>query len=288
MKYPLLALLLGAVAFTKPSAAQDNFPPLEGPLMGQTPPGMVAQPFAPGIISKPGWEVQGVFAPGMQEFYYVTDRGKNTPIVVIGFRQKNNVWHKYLEFKRRGEVAFSPDGTRMHMAKGYMERVGEGWSERKSLGPLFDRQDYGIMRLTASSSGTYVFDDFKNKNALRISSVENGKRQPPVTLGPSINTGDLTAHPFIAPDESYLIWDSIREGGFGGPDLYISFKAPDGSWGEAINMGPGINSAQGDTYAAVTPDGKYILFCRRIDDVADNTDIYWVDAKIIDSLRPKA
>ena len=40
-----------------------------------------------------------------------------------------------------------------------------------------------------------------------------------------------TAHPFIAPDESYLIWDSEREGGFGESDLYISFRQDDGSWG---------------------------------------------------------
>ena len=35
--------------------------------------------------------------------------------------------------------------------------------------------------------------------------------------------------PFIAPDESYLIWDSEREGGFGGSDLYVSFKQKDGT-----------------------------------------------------------
>ena len=253
--------------------------------MGQKPPGLVAEPFAPGIISKGGWEIEGVFAPGMKEFYFTTRSSKDAPITVIGFRQQNNVWNKYIEFKRRGEVSFSPDGSRMHMAKGYKDRMGDGWSERKSLGPLFDREDWGIMRLTASAKGTYVFDDYKSDDVIRISKLKDGKRQAPEKMGPVVNTGEWTAHPFIAPDESYLIWDSEREGGYGDSDLYISFRQEDGSWGPAINMGDSVNSDKWEAYASVTPDGKYILFNRNIDE--DNTDIYWVDAKIIETLRPQ-
>jgi hypothetical protein len=55
-------------------------------------------------------------------------------------------------------------------------------------------------------------------------------------------------------------------------------------------MGDKINSDKLDAYASVTPDGKYILFNRRIDDGSNNenmnVDIYWVDAKIIETLRP--
>ncbi len=270
------------------SDAGRSFPVLEGPLLGQQPPGMVAEPFAPGIISIEGWEVEGVFAPGMQEFYFTTDSGNDTPIMVIGLRQENNVWQKYTEFKRRGEITFSPDGQRMHMAKGFKDRMGEGWSERKSLGPMFDRDDWGIMRLTASAKGTYVFDDYKNKDLIRISGLKDGQRQEPVAMGPVVNTGKFTAHPFIAPDESYLIWDSKREGGFGDSDLYISFRQNDGTWGPAINMGESVNSPGWDAYASVTPDGKYILFNRKVGEDIENTDIYWVDAKIIENLRKKS
>ena len=281
--------------------AQENidsnisFPDLEGPYMGQEPPGMEAEPFAPGIISRGGWELEGVFAPGMKEFYYTMDRSEYTIAAdsnfrptVIGFRQEGNVWKKHSEVRRHGETAFSPDGKRMHLAEGYKDRTRDGWSERKSLGPMFDREDWGIMRLTASSKGTYVFDDYKSEDVIRISTVKNGERQEPVEIGPVVNTGEWTAHPFIAPDESYLIWDSEREGGFGDSDLYISFKQSDGSWGPAINMGEAVNTDKWESFASVTSDGKYILFNRGIDLTDDNrnVDIYWVDAKIIDSLRP--
>lgn len=254
--------------------------------MGQTPPGMTAEPFAPGIVSKEGWELEGVFAPGMKEFYFTTSHVEPISPTVIGFRQQNNVWKKYIEFPRHGEIGFSPDGERMHMAKSYKDRGGDGWSERKSLGPLFDREDLGIMRLSASAKGTYVFDDYKSGGVIRISTIFNGIRQEPTPIGPMINTGQMTAHPFIAPDESYLIWDSKREEGYGDSDLYISFRQQDGSWGPAANMGEGINSDKWDAFASVTPDGKYILFNRRISEDNTNIDIYWVDARIIETLRP--
>lgn len=275
-----MALLLSAKSYS-----QEEFPVLEGPYMGQTPPGAVAEPFAPGVISTSGWELEGVFAPGMKEFYYTKRKADNKGSIIVGFRQNKSVWEKYIEIPRKGEVSFSPDGKRMHMAKGYIDRVGDGWSERKSLGPMFDKKDLGIMRLSASAKGTYVFDDYKSNDLIRISTVKNGKRQAPKEIGPIVNTGKWTAHPFIAPDESYLIWDSEREGGLGASDLYISFKQKDGSWGPAINMGEKVNSDKADFFASVTPDGKYILFNRTINKEPLNVDIYWVDAQIIETLR---
>jgi len=282
-RFYTLIVISSLLAISNQSNAQDDFPVLKGPYMGQKPPGIVAEPFAPGIISKEGWELEGVFAPGMKEFYFTSNRGSAT---VTGFRMKNNIWQKYTEFRRTGEVTFSPDGNRMHMAKGYKDRIGDGWSERKSLGPMFDRKDWGIMRLSASARGTYVFDDYKSNDEIRISAIKDGKRQAPQKMGPNFNTGKWTAHPFIAPDESYLIWDSEREGGFGDTDIYISYRQKDGSWGAAINMGNKVNSDKADFYASVTPDGKYILFNRGMDEEG-NIDIYWVDAQIIDELRPK-
>jgi CubicO group peptidase (beta-lactamase class C family) len=82
------------------SENQDKTPKLEGPYMGQKPPGMVAEPFAHGIISKDGWELECVFARGMKESYYTSNRKSAT---VTGLRQQNNIWKKDTEFRRTGE-----------------------------------------------------------------------------------------------------------------------------------------------------------------------------------------
>ena len=50
-------------------------------------------------------------------------------------------------------------------------------------------------------------------------------------------------------------------------------------------MGPLINSPQSDFFATVTPDGKYILFNRKMDEQGDNVDIFWVSAEIIAQIK---
>ena len=283
-RYRALFLSLPLLLLPCHSNSEGVYPVLEGPLMGQTPPGMVAEVFAPGVISKAGWELEGVFAPGMNEFYYTTRDAVDQRGYIIGFRQTDNVWRKYIELPRKGELVFSQDGNRMYMAKGYRDRVGDGWSELQSIGPMFDHKGLGIMRLTPTAFGSYVIDHYLT-DVIRISRVVDGQRQKPVPMSKIFNTGQWTAHPFIAPDESYLIWDSERDGGFGESDLYISFRQQDKSWGPAINMGDAVNSSYWDAYATVTPDGKYILFQRGRDEENKDVDIFWVDARIIEELR---
>ncbi len=261
------------------SDRQDKFPVLEGPYLGQKPPGSTAEVFAPGIVSTPLYELFSAFTPDMKEFYFVRyDEDDKASMIVL--KSENNQWQKSIVGPRVGEPFISPDGKIMYLGRRYMERIGDGWSEIKSLGTPY--KDFSIMRLVASSKGTYYFDTM-GEEPIRYARFIDGKRSAPKAL--NIDFGKHNAHPWIAPDESYLIWDDQRESGYGGADIYISFKQQDDSWGPAINMGDTVNSDRGDSYATVTPDGKYILFNRSIDE--NNVDIYWVDAQIIETLRSK-
>lgn len=266
--------------------AQENIenasesPLLEGSYLGQKPPGLAAEVFAPGIVSTKRYELFSAFTPDMKEFYFVRYDKDDKPSMIV-YKYQNNQWLMSIVGPRVGEPFISPDGKTMHLGKRYMERTGAGWSELKSLGAPY--KDIPIMRLTASAKGTYYFDEASETGPIRYSRLIDGKREDPKTL--IVDLGKFNAHPFIAPDESYLIWDDQRDSGYGKADIYISFRQQDGTWGPAINMGDKINSDESDSYATVTPDGKYILFNRKIDD--NNVDIYWVDAQIIETLRPK-
>ena len=82
------------------------------------------------------------------------------------------------------------------------------------------------------------------------------------------------AHPCIAPDGSYLLFDVG-----GGNHLFVCFKKIDGTWGEAIDLANhGFDKMAGG--ATISHDGKYLFFHL-------NGDIWWVNAKIIEKLRPK-
>lgn len=287
MKYKkYLSFLVIVLLYSHKGFSEQVYSELVGPYMGQSLPGLTAELFAPGVISTTEWEVEGGFAPGMNEFYYVKNSGTTNRPVTIGLRRVDNKWEQFVELKRAGEVTFSQSGDRMYMAKGYRERSESGWSRLQSLGPLINMKDYGIMRLSASNKDTYVFDDYRT-DKIRISTIENGERTLPTFMNDDINTGKWTAHPYIAPDESYLIWDSERPEGYGSTDLYISFRKENGKWGKAINMGKGVNSERGEMLANVTPDGRFIMFNRKAELEGDNWDIYWVDAGIIEQLRPR-
>ena len=276
------------------SHAQDELPILDGPYLGQTPPSLTPEIFAPGLVSTEQRDGSGFFTPDMKEFYFTRKSDKENIWSLIGYKFENNRWHKASVVPRVGRPIMSTDGKTMHLGKQYIERIGDGWSEIKSLGSPYE--EIRIMRLMSSSKGTYVLDEGTRdgNGVLRYSRLIDGKRESPMPFGKEINTGKWNAHPFIAPDESYIIWDGERESGFGDNDLFISFRQLDGSWGEAINMGDKINTEAPENGAGVTPDGKYLFFNRNtgVGEVNKNAgvgdgDLYWVDAQIIENLRPK-
>jgi Tol biopolymer transport system component len=108
----------------------------------------------------------------------------------------------------------------------------------------------------------------------RYSEVEN--------LGQCINSeyGDYDS--FIAPDESYLIFSSDRPGGYGKyNDVYVAFLRDDGTWTEPQNLGRDFRDSG---ISHVTLDNRFLFYATGR---TGHDDIYWVDAKIIDKLKPK-
>jgi hypothetical protein len=75
-----------------------------------------------------------------------------------------------------------------------------------------------------------------------------------------------------------MIFKSIRTGGFGQNDLYISYRKPDNSWTNPKNLGNVINTTGDETSGDITPDGLYMTYGR-------NNDLYWVSSGFVDSLR---
>ncbi|MEE9363544.1 MAG: hypothetical protein V3U92_13180 [Cellulophaga sp.] len=287
---PVLLLCLSACNTKKQNSKDSDSPTIESPYLGQKPPGLTPEPFAPGIVTTKGWEVGVVFTPDMKEIYYIREDEENKKMEFVVFQYIDKQWKESVVSPRVGQPFISPDGKTMHLGRRYKERTKMGgWSDIKKLDSSF--QEIQIMRLTASAKGTYVFDEIgmpDGDGVIRYSRLIDGKREEPRSFGKEINNGRMNAHPFIAPDESYLIWDGERDSGYGDSDIYISFKQQDGSWGAAINLGDKINTDGWEAGACVTPDGKYLFFNRnKTPDNYDNVDIFWVDAQVIETLRAK-
>lgn len=275
-------------------ATSDDFQVLKDRYFGERPPALIPKPFDPQIVSPEGRFEGGTFSPDMKEFYFTSKNGSYKERTFFVIRYENNHWGKASETDIKWPQ-FSADGNKMYHSKVYRERIDTGWSEPKDQGEFLKDMAHGM---SVSTKGTYYFAVYKSEDkgisgSIHYSRYTNGENENPVKMGVEINSGKYIAHPYIAPDESYLIFDVVRENGYGEADIYISFKKGDGSWLPAINMGDKINTTDQESGASVTPDGKYLLFSRTKEKVRKDgskyqvVKPYWVDAQVIENLRFK-
>ncbi len=67
----------------------------------------------------------------------------------------------------------------------------------------------------------------------------------PVNLGPNINTASIDSTPNFSRDGHWMYFASNRPGGFGGNDIWVSWRAhthDDFGWQPPVNLGSGVNS----------------------------------------------
>lgn len=144
----------------------------------------------------------------------------------------------------------------------YANNINDQWDE-----PI--RLDSNI-----NSSANEYYVSLSIKENLYFSSTRNGgigswdvyysnlKTKQLNLLPEPVNTEYREWDPFIAPDESYIIFTSDRPNGFGGGDLYISFKSEEGYWENPINLGNEINTTGYEFCPFVSPDGKFLFYSR--------------------------
>jgi hypothetical protein len=101
----------------------------------------------------------------------------------------------------------------------------------------------------------------------------------PERLPESINRpGGYTGTPFIAPDESYLLfyWQSVGPAGVGQSDLYVTWRRGSG-WSEPQLLGPEVNTAEDNEFSpTVSADGLTLHFARNhVRSFEPTLDIAW-------------
>jgi len=84
---------------------------------------------------------------------------------------------------------------------------------------------------------------------------------PPVNLGPKINSSASDAFPWISAGGLELYFSSLRSGGYGSADIYVARRATaNDPWGEAVNLGPVVNSPYTEGTPSLSPDGLLLVF----------------------------
>ena len=308
-KIILLVLILPNIFLAQgQSETTSKFPVLRGPYLGQKPPGMTPEIFAPDVVADTGSEhTATMFTPDGKEAFWsrIMNPGQSPRcMVIMHVKQENGVWSKpELAPFNIGVNNFissiSPDGKRIYFrARRPIEKRGElprrfsstwvvkktdtGWGEPYLADEDLNWDD-NYFHFQETNSGNRYFTgrlvDVDREVGFFRSKYVDGEYQQPEALRKTINSEYLDYAFHVHPDEKFIIFSSTRAVGFIGiGELYISFHQPDDSWGPAINLGSKINSVfeGGTDWAYLSPDGKYLFFIASIEayhdsDVEDGT-----------------
>jgi hypothetical protein len=290
------------------AGAAQEFPRLQGPYLGQNPPDMTPQLFAPGIITTDEEEGSSGFARNGTVFLFqkfVESRSQTSVTRLCHTfitRLKDGVWTApelipfWETMAGNGDFVFSSDDKTML----YQVRTGAGpqlishiwraevtdtgWGEQTPFPPPVNTPNFESFASDTSDGSLYFFSrrpGGKGRSDLYRCPFKDGRYAGAVNLE-SLNTEYEEWDPFIAPDESYLVFCSTKPGGLGRDDLYITFKKQDGSWSPPVNMGEEVNSAGSENRPCVTRDGRYFFFTSTRN---GSRDTFWVRAEYLDRFR---
>jgi len=279
--------------------------PAESLYQGQTPPGNTPEIFAPDIISLNNrFESYPAFSPDGNEIFFTIVNSDWSQGKILHSQRRYGCWsepdtavfskNSYINW----ESFISPDGNRQFFASNrppslnmdiwMVERKADSaWSNPIRLNnPVNSNAEDGSACVT--NNGNLYFKSLRDGGTggswLYRAKLEGSSYSQVESLGNIIKTGPRETEPFIAGDESYLIFISeTRAGGFGGWDLWISFKRKDNSWSDPVNMGADINSAFDEYGPRVSPDGNNLFFTR--EERGKTMDIYWVSTSLFNKLK---
>ena len=193
----------------------------------------------------------------------------------------------------------------------YVTRTAGRWSEPVNMGEPVNSPEHEFYPCMSRDGTFYVQSrregGWGEADIYRFPQID-GKYSKAELLPPPINSPAFEGDTLIAPDGSWIIVSTFRkEENIGQSDLYISFLQEDGRWSPLKNMGPDVNSPGGENCQILSPCGKYLFYTSRpyappsgpnpgsyeeIRDLWNSSqrkrtgDVYWIDARIIETLRP--
>lgn len=266
-----MSLLLGC-ATTQPSQAPAPSGALE--LFGE------------GVFSTGAYDLPPTFTPdGRTAYFTVSTPAYGRLHIIMETRLEGGRWSepRVASFSGRygdADPLISPDGNRLFFlsrrpAPGraperqdfdiwYLEREGSGWSEPRHVPSASGPQDehYASVAADGTLYIAAIRPDSRGRGDLYRVPFVNGSYGEPENLGPALSSPDHhDTTPYIAPDQSYIIYSSWGRPDGSGPtgDLYISFRR-NGEWTPARSLGPLVNSSRTEYCPVVSPDGRWLYF----------------------------
>ena len=159
-----------------------------------------------------------------------------------------------------------------------VERTSAGWGEPVHLGDAVNSPTADELYPSVDAAGTLYFASgpfFPQPGRhfdIYVAEREGEGFAPRVALGSGVNTQpsvtdpNLQAawdfNPEISVDGKTLVFTSLRPGGYGFGDLYVSHR-DGGEWTPARNLGPTVNTAADEYHPTLSRNRNELYFVRR-------------------------
>lgn len=143
-------------------------------------------------------------------------------------------------------------------------KFGDSWQYPEMLDttintPLHD----ACTGLSADGERLLIYRTSKDLTSGDIyeSKLDLNKFGPPELLNSTLNSEKyVEKSACYSPDNNTIFFSSNRPGGYGGMDLYMMKKLPNGKWGTPFNLGPKINTEYNEDAPFVHPSGAVLFF----------------------------
>lgn len=240
--------------------------------------------FAPGVVSGPLNDLNATLSPDGDELLFSRKDAADKVATIFITRRIGERWSEPAPAPFSGRYSdvdpmLTPDGTRLYFSSyrpregteaaadadiWYVERRAGGFGEpvHVAINTALDDLYPSITR-----DGVIYFAQYGETGDL-FRARPAGAGYEVERLPAPINSAAAEYDPYVSPDERYLVFASLRPGGLGGADLYVSERAG-ATWSEPRNLGPQVNSAARDYAPVVSPDGETFYFTSKRADAPD-------------------
>lgn len=113
-------------------------------------------------------------------------------------------------------------------------------SPSPDIAPTLSKDELSLFFSSTRPGGAGGFDIWVSQR-----SIPSNPWGAPRNLGPAVNTGSNDQGTALSRDGHFLFFVSDRPGGFGGQDIWVSWRAhtrDDFAWQPPVNLGSGVNS----------------------------------------------
>ncbi len=171
----------------------------------------------------------------------------------------------YLAFTSRRDDGSGKEKNGQYKAEVYISREKNGtFSRAKSIGAPISKLDGNEEIIGMSADGRIMLFLFENEEDgfgdIFIGQYDGKAVSKLTKMGKEVNSKytEIAASMNATGDAIYFASD--RPGGYGGIDLYVTRKLPNGAWSEPQNLGPSVNTSEDEDFPNISADEKTLYF----------------------------